>query len=211
MASGIPTTWPKTPETSVVHCSEFSPTRMGIRFRPTMAHLDQPGARPEIWAYGLRNPWRISIDQPTGLLYLPDVGQNEIEEVNIVSTTSGGLNFGWPITEGSRCYEGSTCDTEGVTLPRYEYEHEGNGCAIVGGSVYRGQAIPELDGHYFFADFCGGWVRSFYFDGSSVTEESQWGRVDKGRLITSFATDAAGEIYYLNLTGELWKVIPIRE
>ena len=188
----------------------ITPHRDGYSVPDDNPFTEIAGARPEIWAYGLRNPWRIFIDQQ-GLVYIPDVGQNEIEEVNIVPVVPGGDNFGWPITEGSRCFETPSCDTEKLTPPVHEYEHEGNGCAIVGGSVYRGRAIPELHGHYFYADFCGGWVRSFRYEGGEATEHSEWGRVDKGRLITTFSTDDQGELYYLNLTGELWKIVPVRE
>ena len=187
------------------------PERDGYSVPDDNPFAETSGARPEIWAYGVRNPWRIFIDAPTGMLYVPDVGQNEVEEINVVPVKTGGFNFGWPITEGSRCFESPTCETEALTSPVHEYEHEGNGCAIVGGSVYRGAAIPELHGQYFYADFCGGWVRSFRFNDGGVAEISKWGRVDKGRLITSFATDDEGELYYVNLTGEVWKIVPVRE
>jgi glucose/arabinose dehydrogenase len=166
--------------------------------------------RPEVWAYGLRNPWRISIDEDTGLLYIPDVGQEETEEINVVDLRSAVLNFGWSITEGSNCYEASSCDTDGVTQPVYEYAHEGKGCAIVGGQVYRGRAIPELDGQYFFGDFCGGWVSSLeYADGGIVSTDI---RSDLGthRLLTTFGADSDGELYFMNLDGGLWKIVPVR-
>lgn len=166
------------------------------------------GGRAEIWAYGVRNPWRMTIDE--GLVYVPDVGHLENEEINIVPIDSAGLNFGWSVMEGSECFEATTCDREGLTLPMFEYEHEGNGCAIVGGSVYRGAAIPELDGHYFYADFCFGWIRSFPVDGGRPGPEERWDRIFEDRLITSFAADADGELYVMNLDGNLWRIVPVR-
>lgn len=167
------------------------------------------GERREIWAYGLRNPWRITIDEVTGELFIPDVGQEGSEEVNILSLDEGGRNFGWSITEGTLCFRTETCSSEGQTLPVFEYFHQGDGCAIVGGGVYRGEAIPELDGHYFFADYCLGWVRSFVYADGEVTQFHDW-EDDFGRLgsISSFGTDAAGELHVTNLQGEVWRLDP---
>lgn len=172
---------------------------------------DSDGGRPEVWAYGLRNPWRISIDPPTRRLYIPDVGQANVEEIDIVDMSDAGRNFGWSVTEGSGCFEATTCDTTGITMPVYEYEHENTGCAIVGGQVYRGQAIPELDGQYFFADFCSGWIRSLAFDGTEVTGTTNWEGLEVDRLITSFGADQAGELYFMNLDGGLWRIVAMRE
>jgi glucose/arabinose dehydrogenase len=167
--------------------------------------------RPEVWAYGLRNPWRISIDEESELLFVPDVGQDDFEEINVVDWRDGGLNFGWSITEGSGCYQATSCDTEGVTPPLYEYAHEGNGCAIVGGQVYRGSAIPELDGQYFFGDFCGGWVRSLEYADGEIVSTTAWSDLGTHRLLTSIGTDSDGELYLMTLDGELWKIVPVRE
>ena len=162
----------------------------------------------EIWAYGVRNPWRISIDAPQDLLIIPDVGQEGSEEINIVPLAMSGLNFGWSVTEGTLCYQEDPCDTEGIHMPVYEYFHEGDGCAIVGGDVYRGQSMPEISGHYFYGDYCLGWIRSFSVDGIEVSDHTDW-RQQLGRLghITSFGTDRHGEIYVTNLEGELWKLV----
>jgi glucose/arabinose dehydrogenase len=165
--------------------------------------------RLEVWAYGLRNPWRVSIDEATGLVYVPDVGQDGSEEINVVPIAEGGHNFGWSISEGSECFEAEGCDLEGQTLPALEYLHEGRGCAIVGGDVYRGEAIPELQGHYFFGDYCSGWVRSVAFVDGEVTMEHDWEeQLGKIPNLTSFGTDGNGEILITNLQGELWRLNP---
>jgi glucose/arabinose dehydrogenase len=177
---------------------------------PDNPYADSSEGRPEVWAYGLRNPWRISIDEESDLLYIPDVGQEEIEEIDIVDRHEAGLNFGWSITEGSSCYEATSCDIEGVTQPSYEYAHEGNGCAVVGGQVYRGRAIPELNGQYFFGDFCGGWVRSLQYADGEIVSTNLWSDVGTHRLLTTFATDSDGELYFMNLDGGLWKIVPVR-
>src|SRR5690606_13084652 len=113
------------------------------------------GARPEVWAYGLRNPWRFSFDRGTGDLYIADVGQNAFEEVNLLPAGSGPLNFGWNAWEGSRRFS-RTAPFSDVTFPIAEYTHDGGHCSITGGYVYRGRDIPALDGVYLFADYCSG-------------------------------------------------------
>ena len=168
------------------------------------------GGRPEVWAFGLRNPWRLSIDEQSGLLFIPDVGQEDVEEIDIVDWREPGLNFGWSVTEGTGCYREDTCDTDGFTPPVYEYEHDGNGCAIVGGQVYRGTAIPELGGQYFFADFCRGWIKSLTYEDGEITSMVEWTDLGRHSLLTSFAGDAAGELYFMTLDGGLWEIAPVR-
>jgi glucose/arabinose dehydrogenase len=166
------------------------------------------GGRQEIWAIGLRNPWRFSFDREGGMLYLADVGQNRREEINVVSSTTPGLNFGWDIMEGTACYEPmSGCSTSGLVLPVHEYSHATAECSVTGGYVYRGSAIPELDGHYFYADFCAGFVRSFVMVGGDATEHQEW---DLGSLgnITSFGEDADGELYILVQEGSVYRISP---
>ncbi len=165
-------------------------------------------ARPEIWAYGLRNPWRISYDATTGYVYIPDVGQEGSEEINVVPLEEGGHNFGWAVSEGSLCYGGGECDMWGHTLPVYQYLHDGNGCAIIGGQVYRGTLMPELDGHFFFADFCVGWVRSVVLDDSDVHLVVDWTTAREDRLgnVTTIGSDRHGELYVANLAGEIWRL-----
>lgn len=190
--------------------------RLDIDAVPYAAPPDNPfvesrEGRSEVWAFGLRNPWRISIDPETRMLYVPDVGQEGFEELNIVSQDGGGANFGWSVTEGPGCFEAEECDMAGFTKPVYHYPQEGSSCAIVGGSVYRGSAIPELEGHYFFGDFCGGWLRTLVYEDGQISSEIDW-EPELGRLgtITSFGTDAEGELYVTTFEGDLLKIVPVR-
>ncbi|NNC39309.1 MAG: glucose dehydrogenase [Acidimicrobiia bacterium] len=164
----------------------------------------------EVWAYGLRNPWRFSFDGE--LIYIGDVGQGAYEEIDIAPASSPGLNYGWPISEGLHCFSPpSGCDVSGITLPVLEVAHgDGGACSITGGYVYRGNAIPELDGHYFYSDYCGGWLRSFVWDGSAVGEAADWTQqVGTIGRITSFGTDGAGELYVTS-GGSVYRIVPVR-
>ena len=199
------------------HTLEGTVIRLDVDALPYGVPSDNPYAlsgegRREVWVFGLRNPWRISIDSETRLLYVPDVGQEDFEELNIVSLSDGGANFGWPVAEGPSCFEADECDLSEFTMPVYHYPQGGSDCAIVGGSVYRGSAIPELHGHYFFSDFCGGWLRSLAYENGQVTEEKDW-EPELGRLgtVTSFGTDAQGELYVTTFEGDLLKIVPVRE
>ena len=168
------------------------------------------GALPEIWAYGLRNPFRIAIDRPTGDLYIGDVGQNAVEEIDVdPGSRRGGLNYGWRITEGSRCFNPSSgCDTSGITMPIYEYSH-GEGCSVTGGVVYRGCRVPALAGTYFFADYCSAFVRSLRFASGQATELRDWTSSLRGLdSPTSFGLDAAGELYIVDQDGEIYRLEP---
>lgn len=161
----------------------------------------------EIWAYGLRNPWRYAFDEATGLLYIADVGQNRIEEVNVAAAATAGVNYGWNITEGSLCYPGDPCDKQGLTLPVLEYAHDASGgCSITGGRVYRGSAIPELRGRYFYSDYCNGWLRSFVYSNGAAAEQIDWNIINVG-LIYSFGEDAQKELYMLTSTGRVYKIV----
>jgi glucose/arabinose dehydrogenase len=167
-----------------------------------------PGSNPfgnEIWAIGLRNPWRIAFDRAEGTLYIADVGQASVEEVNVVDDDESGLNYGWRIMEGSSCFGGGGCDDAGLVLPELEYDH-GEGCSVTGGFVYRGSALPEIVGHYFYSDFCRGFLRSFRFDGEDATELVDW---DVGGLgsVLSFGQDAVGELYVLSDNGRVVKLV----
>jgi glucose/arabinose dehydrogenase len=158
------------------------------------------GARAEIWAWGLRNPWRFSFDRTAGRLFIADVGQNAWEEVNAVDAATGGLNYGWNVMEAAHCYPGGTgCDRSGLVLPILEYSH-GDGCSITGGHVYRGAAIPSIQGHYFYADYCRGWVRSFRLSGDQVVDRTEWPFGEIGQVL-SFGEDATGELYVLASSG----------
>ena len=165
------------------------------------------GGRPEIWAIGLRNPWRFSWDRAEGMLYVADVGQNRLEEVNAVPAGEAGVNYGWDDMEGTDCFEPSTgCATAGRRLPVLVYTHD-DGCSITGGHVYRGSAIPSLRGHYLYADYCEGWVRSFRLSGGQATDRRTLDFGDVGR-ITSFGQDAAGETYVLSHGGDVYRIVP---
>jgi glucose/arabinose dehydrogenase len=168
------------------------------------------GARPEVWSYGLRNPWRFSFDPASGDLYIADVGQNAWEEVDVATAASGagrGANFGWNATEGRHCFADPGCDPAGYALPVLEYSHA-EGCSITGGYVYRGAAIPALQGHYFYGDYCSGWVRSFRFQDGQATEPYQWSTLAPGGPVTSFGQDAQGELYLLTAGGRVSRIVP---
>ncbi len=153
----------------------------------------------EVWALGLRNPWRYSFDLATGDLWIADVGQNTYEEVHLVPAGSaGGLNFGWPIMEGLHCFSAQDCDQAGLELPVAEYRHGADGCSITGGYVYRGAALPELAGAYLFSDFCSGKIWGLEQAGDA------WERVelaDTDLAVSSFGEDEAGELYVTDLGG----------
>jgi glucose/arabinose dehydrogenase len=178
---------------------------------PDNPFVATPDARPEVWSYGLRNPWRFSFDPVTGDLYIGDVGERRWEEVNYASAASGagkGVNYGWGRMEGGHCFQVNTqCDQTGLTLPVLEYDHL-EGCSVIGGYVYRGSAIPGLQGHYFYADYCSGWVRSFRMDGGVAVDRTEWPTLQPGGPVTSFGEDAAGELYLLTEEGGVFKIVP---
>ncbi|CAN5227269.1 hypothetical protein BH18ACT5_BH18ACT5_07070 [soil metagenome] len=158
----------------------------------------------EIWARGLRNPWRNAFDG--NLLYVADVGQNQWEEINVISTTANAPNLGWPIMEGSHCFGGSNCNPTGLVLPVAEYGHN-QGCSITGGYVYRGTAIAGLAGTYFYSDFCQGTIRSFRFDGAQALESTVWSNLSEIGTVSSFGQDASGELYVLPFDGTVRKLV----
>ena len=168
---------------------------------PDNPFLDREGALPEVWAYGLRNPWRMSFDRETGLLWAGDVGQRRMEEVSVVEA---GGNYGWNVMEGSRCFLPETgCDRSGLALPVWEYDHD-EGCSITGGYVYRGEAIPALRGWYLFSDYCTGRITAIHaataVAGGYVEPVVLW---EGGpHSIVSFTEDAAGELYAVTFAGE---------
>ena len=173
---------------------------------------NHPSAREELWDYGLRNPWRFSFDLQTGDLYIADVGQNAREEINVAPETAGGgkgFNYGWNIMEGTICTPGinPNCTTAGLRLPVLDYDHSGGNCSITGGYVYRGTAIPNIQGTYFYGDFCAGWVRSFRYQNGQATDQTEWSSLSPGGQITSFGEDNQGEIYILSQQGGVYRVI----
>ena len=188
--------------------------RLDVRTTPYVIPPDNPFAgrsdvRPEIWSYGLRNPWRFSFDRATGDLYVGDVGQSAWEEVDVSPAAEGAgkaTNFGWNIMEGKHCYAAPTCTQAGLALPVLEYDH-GQGCSITGGYVYRGAAIPAIQGYYFYADYCRGWVRSFRYQGGEAVDEFQWPTLAPGGSITSFGEDAAGELYLTSDNGRVVHIV----
>jgi glucose/arabinose dehydrogenase len=151
--------------------------------------------RGEIWAKGLRNPWRYAFDATTGLLYIADVGQGAHEEVDVAPANQGGLNYGWNIMEGASCYNASTCILTGLTLPVIDYGHNGP-CSITGGYVYRGSAIPAIRGHYFYSDYCAGFLKSFRYENGAAVDQKDWGLTNSS--VTSFGLDFAGEMYMMS-------------
>ena len=170
----------------------------------------QPNARPEVWSYGLRNPWRFSFDRSNGDLYIADVGQSQFEEIDVSPAAAGGgkgVNYGWSIMEGAHCFREAECDQTGLTLPVLEYNHN-QGCSVTGGYVYRGSLIPQVQGHYFYSDFCQRWVRSFLYADGVVTEETSWPALIAGGTIVSFGEDAAGELYILEAEGRMSRIVP---
>jgi glucose/arabinose dehydrogenase len=172
---------------------------------PDNPFVGQSGVRPEIWSYGLRNPWRFSFDRQSGQLYIGDVGQNEREEID-VTTNGRGLNFGWNITEGTACYSPSSgCNKAGITQPVLDYGHN-DGCSVTGGYVYRGAAIPALRGFYFYADYCSGWVRSFVYSGGQAIQPIDWATLRPGGQITSFGEDGRGEVYIVAASGSVFRI-----
>ena len=164
------------------------------------------GGAPEIWALGLRNPWRFAFDRSAGLLYIGDVGQGAWEEVDVQPASQGGLNYGWRIMEGAHCYNPTNCSSAGLVLPAVEYDHSNGQCAVIGGFVYRGARFPALAGQYFYADLCAGWVRSFSYAGGAVTGQTSWNLDVSPGTPLSFGEDARGELYLLTGGGDVYRI-----
>jgi len=172
----------------------------------------------EIWAKGFRNPFRFTFDRYTGDLYIGDVGQFAREEVDFQPAASGGgENYGWRLMEGSLCFNPPTsCDPGGLTAPIYEYGHTAFPCAgsITGGSVYRGTSLPGFNGRYFFADYCSAKIWSFRYDGATLTEltdrtaELAPGGGLQINVPTAIGEDGLGELYIVDMGGEVFKIIP---
>jgi len=163
------------------------------------------GGAPEVWALGLRNPWRFSFDPPRGLLYIADVGEVSWEEVDVEPASQAGVNYGWRIMEGAHCFNPNPCSFAGLTFPRVEYSHA-DGCAVMGGFVYRGALSPALVGEYFYSDLCSGWLRSFTFANNAVATRTLW-TPDIGLSSPhSFGQDARGEIYVVDGAGTVYRI-----
>jgi len=173
--------------------------------------VDAPTPVPELIARGLRNPWRYSFDRKTGDLYIADVGQNLWEYVHVVGAKDlAGRNFGWNLVEGFHCFQKQTCDVEGLTPPVMEYSHK-EGCSISGGFVYRGKAIPELEGNYFYADYCTAIVRSFKWKDGKAYDSWEWKPAldPESQLarIAGFGQDQEGELYLVTHEGPIYKFV----
>jgi glucose/arabinose dehydrogenase len=167
--------------------------------------LQDPGVLNEIWAFGLRNPWRFSFDRLTGDLYIGDVGQNSFEEIDFQSfSSSGGENYGWRIMEGLHCFNPSTgCNQNGLELPVFEYDHS-LGCSVSGGEVYRGQESFLMNGIYLFGDFCSGRIWGLQRDGTAWQNRLI---LNSTLRITSFGEDESRELYVADyLTGDIFKI-----
>jgi glucose/arabinose dehydrogenase len=168
---------------------------------------DEAEPEPELLAYGLRNPWRFSFDRTTGDLWIPDVGQDEWEEVNVVPAgTSGLLNFGWDVLEGLEPYEEKPLNPEGrLVEPVAVYDHT-EGCSITGGYVYRGDELPELDGRYLYGDYCSGsiWSLALSPDGSADVRREQITLPG----LTTFGEDLAGRLYAASADGAVYRLSP---
>lgn len=168
--------------------------------------VNQADARPEIWSYGWRNPWRFSFDRADGDMYIADVGQNEYEEISVeLAGTPGGQNYGWRLLEGAHCFDPSDCDpaTLGTVLPVAEYDHS-QGCSVTGGYVYRGERFPTLTGIYFYGDWCSGiiWGLRREAAGSWVQAEL----LQSGLKISAFGQDEAGELYVIDHNGDIFQI-----
>ena len=169
------------------------------------------GGLPEVWAYGLRNPWRFSIDPVDRLIYIADVGHADEEEINVLPIDEGGFNLGWSDMEGTRCFHDQECDPANYTSPVITYSHDDDNCSVTGGAVYRGQEIPELVGTYFYSDWCKQWIRSFKYVDGQVTEETDWTE-DLGTIgqVNSFGIGGDGELYLVTYEGLVAKFTAVR-
>jgi glucose/arabinose dehydrogenase len=166
------------------------------------------GGAPEVWLYGVRNPWRFSFDGPD--LWIGDVGQNLIEEIDLLRPTADGgeagkgANLGWNRMEGSQPFEGGT-PPAGAIAPILDYPHSGGNCSVIGGFVYRGRAVPALQGVYVFGDYCLGELRGLLQRNGTKLDERSLG-VTVGQGLTSFGQDNDGELYVLNSSGPVVKI-----
>lgn len=167
---------------------------------PDNPYANGEGGAPEVWATGLRNPWRFSFDG--GDLWIADVGQGEVEEIDVVPASTPGPNFGWPVVEGSVCYRTADCDPTPYVTPIAEYSHA-EGCSVTGGFVYRGPAIPELVGHYFYSDFCSGFLRSIGPDGDAWDWTPQVGATSS---VSGFGIGADGELLVVSREGSILRL-----
>ncbi len=167
-------------------------------------YVDDASFAPETFAWGFRNPWRFSFDRETGDLWIGDVGQNDIEEIDLVPAGTAGQNFGWPLLEGNECYDDPNCDPTDFTPPVDQYTHD-YGCSVTGGYVYRGASIPDLVGTYLFADYCTGYLWGLIPNGDGTYTATDWLETDMNPA--SFAEDSSGELYIVDLNGSISRIV----
>ncbi|MDL1899255.1 PQQ-dependent sugar dehydrogenase [Anaerolineae bacterium CFX9] len=184
--------------------------RLDVRGQATYAvppdnpFVDQPDFLPEIWAYGLRNPWRFSFDRATDDLYIGEVGQWMVEEINFQPAGSpGGENYGWSVYEGLLLHAGEAPNGFTMTEPVATYSHS-EGCSVTGGYVYRGSALPELNGYYFYGDYCNGFVWTLWRDAAGNWQHALFQETE--RQISSFGEDEAGELYLVDYKGDILRL-----
>ncbi len=171
---------------------------------PDNPFVKKKGAAPEIWAYGLRNPWRFTFDPVTGWLFAGDVGQRAREEIDVIKK---GGNYGWNVMEGTICTPGVNpkCKPKGFEPPIIDYPRS-DGTTVIGGRVYRGRTIPFLCGVYVYGDFGNGRIWGLRYDGSAVLEQQKL--LESGRRISAFGQDEQRELYVVDYSGEILKVVP---
>ncbi len=169
---------------------------------------DGSRAAPEVWAIGMRNPWRFSFDRETGDLWIGDVGQGRWEEIDAEPAGAGGRNYGWDTMEGPDCFEEEGCDTAGLTLPVAAYTHDEGSCTVIGGHVYRGARYPDATGTYVYGDFCSGLV--WGLDAAAAMAAGTAEPVlllEEGMSLSAFGEDEEGELYAVDLGGRILRLV----
>ena len=197
-------------------------TESGYKIPDSNPYKNEKDKLEEIWAYGLRNPWRFSFDKLNGDLYIGDVGQYLWEEINKISSHQSDINFGWKIMEGNHCYEKEVCNQDGLTKPIFEYPSDASyafslmdinqknvyGCSVTGGYVYRGNKINDLSGLYLFSDFCTGKIWSLETVKGVTNDLTLQLFGNKKSMIPSFSEDIYGELYIVEFSGSIYKIVP---
>jgi len=200
-------------------------TESGYKIPDSNPYKNEQDKLDEIWAYGLRNPWRFSFDKINGDLYIGDVGQYLWEEINKISSNESNINFGWKIMEGNHCYETEVCNQDGLTKPIFEYPSDASyafslmninqknvyGCSVTGGYVYRGNKINDLSGLYLFSDFCTGKIWSLNPLKGVTNDLTPQLLGNKKSMISSFGEDIYGELYIVEFSGSIYKIVPLNE
>ena len=200
-------------------------TESGYKIPDSNPYKNEQDKLDEIWAYGLRNPWRFSFDKINGDLYIGDVGQYLWEEINKISFDQSDINFGWKIMEGNHCYEAEVCNQDGLTKPIFEYPSDASyafslmninqknvyGCSVTGGYVYRGNKINDLSGLYLFSDFCTGKIWSLNPVKGVAHDLTPQLLGNKKSMISSFGEDIYGELYIVEFSGSIYKIVPSNE